>query len=268
MIKLADARLTDGLPDVLQKEPWVQALSEAIHSVTAQGINYVNSARTYSRLGELVGQILDFLGVENRAPHYRQDFSDDVKRTIIQNSMVYFAHAGTKAAVEDLIQDIYGGAKVVEWFDYNGEPGHYRVELDISSLKSGVLLITTADFEAAIAIVVRESSHLDGVYLVFRRGISVSERFTAYRVKPPACGTLFCGTYPSAAAVGKEVPRTILMAPDADGYLVSPDKCGTEPGISEIGGVSTAAIGMETSLQAYAPAVPLCGLFYCGQQNQ
>lgn len=249
MIKLTDARLTDGLPEALNKEPWVQALSEALHTVTAQGIGYVNSARTYSRLGELVGQVLDILGVENRAPHYRQGFSDDVKRTIIQNSMVYFAHAGTKAAVQDLIQDIYGGAKVVEWFDYDGEPGHYRVELDISSLKSGISLITTADFEAAIAIVVRESSHLDGVYLVFRRGISVSERFTAYRVKPPACGTLFCGTYPSAAAVGKEVPRTILMVPDADGYLVTIDQCGTRPKVSTVGRIDMVEIGIQPEWQ-------------------
>ena len=34
---------------------------------------------------------------------------------------------GTPAAVEDLIAAVFGEGKVVEWFEYGGEPYHFKV---------------------------------------------------------------------------------------------------------------------------------------------
>lgn len=166
MISLTDARLIDGLPDALKKEPWVQALSEAIHAATERGIGYIDSARTYSRLSKLTGQLLDILGVENRAPHYNQAFSDDVKRTIVQNAMVYYAHAGTKAAVEDLVRDIYCTAKIEEWPEYNGAPGHYRIGLDLLDSKTQLVSPDVEAIQKIIEPVTRASSHLDEIIYI------------------------------------------------------------------------------------------------------
>lgn len=166
MIKLVDARLTDGLPDMLQQQPWVQALSEAVHEVTQRGIGYLESSRTYSRLNQLSGQPLDVLGVEMRAPHYRQDLPDSVKRTIIQNSMAYYARAGTKAAVQDLIHDLYCDAVVSEWFQYDGDPGHFRIDFDLTRpTVEKIADIDIGKISSTVSDVARASSHLDGISL-------------------------------------------------------------------------------------------------------
>lgn len=195
MIKLSDARLVDGLPSVLAKEPWVQALSEAVHAVAAKGLGYMNSSRTYSRLGELSGQILNILGVENRAPHYRQDLSDDVKRTIIRNSMVYYAHAGTKAAVEEFVRDIYCTAKIEEWPEYNGDPGHFRIALDLLDSRTQVGNLDVEAIRKVIDPVTRISAHLDEII---------------YIGQPDGTSTTYCGVAVSG--------RTMTISAEAKIY--------------------------------------------------
>ena len=42
---------------------------------------------------------------------------------------------GTPAAVENVCSIIFGNAKVTEWFEYNGNPGYFRVST-LGSLQS------------------------------------------------------------------------------------------------------------------------------------
>ena len=44
----------------------------------------------------------------------------------------FYAHLGTPAAVERIISAIFAGGKISEWFEYGGEPHHFRIDIGLS----------------------------------------------------------------------------------------------------------------------------------------
>lgn len=66
---------------------------------------------------------------------------------------------GTKAAVEGVMQEMYGKAYVREWFEYNGTPGCFQIKIDAEK---------PIDIEELLDIlhyVKRTSAHLDTLEL-------------------------------------------------------------------------------------------------------
>lgn len=168
MIKLYDAQITDGLPQIVNAQPWAKALAYAARNQLRRLLRFAERTRTFSDIDELDEEVLDALAIELRTPKYRETFPVEVKRKVIKNSLIYFARAGTKASVVDLIQDIYGGAYVEEWFEYGGVPGHFRIVLDITEQQSTVPIFTTAQMDDMLSAVKRFSAHLDGVKFFVR----------------------------------------------------------------------------------------------------
>lgn len=74
-------------------------------------------------------------------------------------SLPYYMTVGTKAAVEDMMRDLYGDATVREWFEYEGTPGCFRIKIKAEG---------PIDIEEMLDIlshVKRASAHLDMLQL-------------------------------------------------------------------------------------------------------
>ena len=65
--------------------------------------------------------------------NFLYDYSADVetKRRLLQNVFDIYRRLGTKAAVENALQAIFPGSDLQEWFEYDGEPYHFRMEIEI-----------------------------------------------------------------------------------------------------------------------------------------
>lgn len=162
MIKLADARITDGLPDVVAKEPWCMALGDAIRRQLQKILHYADLAHTYSAIDTLEERLLDILAAELRTPQYAETFPVETKRSMVKGTLAYYATAGTKAALETVCRDIFGSAVVKEWYEYGGQPGYFRIETDNPH-------VTDANVQEFIAVaegVKRLSAWLDGIELL------------------------------------------------------------------------------------------------------
>lgn len=83
-------------------------------------------------------------GVEATAlPHLAEQFhilgnegwlftsSDAEKRALIKNAVQIHKFKGTKFALEKVLESLNLNGKIFEWFDYAGQPYHFRVILDL-----------------------------------------------------------------------------------------------------------------------------------------
>lgn len=119
MIKFKEGGLLDCFP---QKETEVIALSYALQNAIKLVIQRADESRVYCAIEQLPERILDVLAIEMRSLYYDESLPVEQKREIVKNTMQWYAKAGTPAAVEDLIQTIFGVGEVVEWFDYDEAP--------------------------------------------------------------------------------------------------------------------------------------------------
>ena len=68
-------------------------------------------------------------------------------------------NTGTAAAVAELVESVFGNGEVEEWFDYDGEPYHFRIRTaNINSTDEMVQQIT-----ALVGTMKNVRSHLDEV---------------------------------------------------------------------------------------------------------
>lgn len=58
------------------------------------------------------------------------DYSEEEKRKTLLQSMNVYRALGTKSAVQTAISAIYQDTVVSEWWEYGGEPYHFRILLD------------------------------------------------------------------------------------------------------------------------------------------
>mgnify|MGYP004594521869 FL=1 len=267
MIKLTDARLTDALPKTLAEQPWVQALAEASRKMRRRVMTYADRTRLFCDIDEASEEALDALAVELQTPLYKNDYPLTVKRQIVKNSMLYYIRSGTRGAVEELLADIYQGAKVEEWFEYGGEPNYFRVAIDISRTTVPVAEMTPAELESWLYSVKRASSALESLSYMIRHAITIGCKVETFLQSPPECGTLECGTYPKASTLGWSAGAWLQIAGRADAYLVSPPECGTVPEISTVGLSIDAAISQAGSVaEAFVIDPPEAGTAEAGEK--
>lgn len=135
MIKLSGSRFTDIMPENLAEQTEIQALAYAVGRQVEKLLAYADGARTYAAIYAVPEKVLDLLAVELRTPSYDENFSIKVKRTLIAESLLFYAQMGTPAAVNRIIENHFPGRsyqRVVgirrEALSLQGihhEPGHY-----------------------------------------------------------------------------------------------------------------------------------------------
>jgi phage tail P2-like protein len=267
MIKLYDAKITDGLPRIINEQAWVQALASATQNQIRKVLDFAAKTRAFAYIDDLEEPVLDDLAIELCTPLYRQTYPIEVKRQIVKNSLVYFSRAGTTAAVTELLQDIYCGAVIEEWFEYSGQPGRFRIILDITQTQKEVSVFSTDEMELMIYSVKRGSAHLDGVYFMIRHPISLGHVCNAWLASPPQCGEPYCGTENEPSTIGYSLAGTTILGRQIDPYAVSPDPCGTLPEPSTIGISSAAETSTGGTVTAYATQPAQSGARQCGQSS-
>ena len=148
MIDLKDALITDGLPEHLAVSPRMQALAYTVNKQVKRILDYSDHARVYSGLLDGCSEkALDILALELKIPQYKDSFPVEIKRKMVAHGFVYWCYMGTASAVENLCKDMLGNrTNVLEWFDYNGNPGLFKVETwtwqltqeDVKNLYNGI----------------------------------------------------------------------------------------------------------------------------------
>jgi len=159
MTDLSSVSLLDLLPSSLREDAAVHAAAQAIdtqlQAVTAEiaRICYVN------RLDSLSSEETDELAWQYHVDFYDPTLPLDQRRQLIKSSFGWHRRKGTPAAVEELINTIFGSGQVLEWFEYGGQPGYFKVTTSDPSANSS----KAAEFIAAINSVKNARSWLEAI---------------------------------------------------------------------------------------------------------
>ena len=127
MIDLLNSNITNILPEALSGRPEVKALGYAISNALKRLLGYCQNISVHSTIDNASEQLLDMLAVELNTQYYDTAADIETKRSLVKNTLIWYMTTGTPAAVEDLVRAVYGVGEVQEWFEYNGEPYHFRI---------------------------------------------------------------------------------------------------------------------------------------------
>ena len=127
MINLSNSNITNILPESLSSNPKTKALGYALNKAMQRLVGYCQNIGVYAAIDTAPEQILDLLAVELNTPYYDDSMSVSVKRNLIKNTLVWYTNTGTPASVTEAVAAVFGNGEIEEWFDYGGEPYHFKV---------------------------------------------------------------------------------------------------------------------------------------------
>ena len=122
-----------ALPDVLKNDPGTAALASCAAAALAGRKAEIDSLILYARIDELPEPLLDLLAQDFKVDWWDGDYSLEEKRQTLRDSWHVHRTLGTKAAVETALSAIYPNTKVIEWWEYDGLPYHFRLSVNVSS---------------------------------------------------------------------------------------------------------------------------------------
>lgn len=129
MIKLVDYQTENALPVEMKTAERI-ALSYAFDCQKKKYCERVSRACIWSNIDNVEDNKLDFLAVESRVMFYNSLMETAIKRNFISNYIGWYLKLGTTKAAEEVIDTYYPNdeTKLIKWFEYDGEPFHFRIE--------------------------------------------------------------------------------------------------------------------------------------------
>ena len=160
-MKLDNIQFINLLPQFMRNDRAVQGLSAAVDKIVPSVAARLKTASTWDCIDKLSEAELDALAWEFNISWYDYGADITIKRELVKNSDMVHRSVGTKWAVENVIKTYFGSGHIEEWFEYGGEPGHFRVYSSNPTVSNERLL----EFVSLLNKVKRASAKLDGIYL-------------------------------------------------------------------------------------------------------
>ena len=127
--ELQHTSLLDILPQNLLRDEQIKAAAQALDAELQKITAATKEALLLPRLDELPEAVIDLLAWQWHVDFYEPNMSLEAKRQLVRESIAWHRLKGTKAAVEKMVQAVFRGGVVTEWFEYGGEPYHFRVDI-------------------------------------------------------------------------------------------------------------------------------------------
>lgn len=126
-MKLNEVDLTKMLPSFMKGDEYDMALAEGMS-------NYFSRQSIESERVVIVGQTdhlneaeLDQLAYDMNIFWYSVKADIEIKRKLIKDAPIVFNKLGTVWAIERILNSYIDETELEEWFDYGGDPHHFRI---------------------------------------------------------------------------------------------------------------------------------------------
>ena len=151
---------TEIFPTALQHDPKMIALAKSMTAELLTVSGQMENVLIYSRIDQLPEELVDILAYDMHVDWYSYEDPLAVKRQTLKDSVKVHKHLGTKYAVETAIGAFFPRGTVQEWFEYEGQPHHFRITIP---LPGGITPEVLDDLKRRIWHVKRLSSWLDTI---------------------------------------------------------------------------------------------------------
>ena len=168
-MRLTDIDLLRLLPQFMRDDQNVNAFAYAVQSQIVAVSLSIAHARFYSRIDSLSDALLDELAWQFNITEYRNDYDISIKRELIKGCLELHYKRGTVGAVEKVVENIYGVATLEEWFNYGGEPYHFKVYTSNPNASDEMI----ADLERIVKETQNIRSYLEAVIVELMENMSL-----------------------------------------------------------------------------------------------
>lgn len=267
-MKLDNINTAELLPEFMRGDDFNRSLAQAVDNFIKRAAATLVTFSTWDRIDELTENEMDNLAMEMNIGWYRQTASMETKQQIIKNYGSTLLKCGTKWAAEEVVCTYFGSGYIREWYEYEGEPGHFKVFTTNHIITDNVM----REFVEVLEKVKRASSHLDEIIMLVNIHVEAvaGSKQTYATYAPLSCGTFACGTKPRSSTAGKVIAYQAealasscyaLEETITSGQVAS----GTYPG--KAAGSASFAAGTEAENTYVSATVALshCGNKVCGQ---
>lgn len=118
-----------SIPPNLQNDE-TYALSYAVDRQIRRLTGLSDMVRVWSNLDAVPPRYYSLIAACIKAPYYDSNFDDATKLAVIKGTLATHRLAGSRAAIRQLISNIFGLADYHPWFDYGGAPYHFKITTD------------------------------------------------------------------------------------------------------------------------------------------
>ena len=256
------------LPPALKGDTSTGVLAAATAEVLADRLVEIDRLRIIPNIDNLEEAVLDILAYDLKVDWYDYDYPVKTKRELIKNSVLAHKRLGTVYAVKSVLNSLYPASELEEWFSYDGTPGCFRLNVNVSdSANTGAVEIySTAEILRRIATVKRLSAHLEGVSYMVRNAIVVGHRVECWQYRVPECNTLRCGTWWTRHTLGWSERHRLAVGGRAEPLEVSPELAGTLPVIKTPGYSMRTALRVSGQTSAHAARPQFTGVVRSGTE--
>ena len=122
------------LPPSLAQNENVKALAQALDKQLQKIEDQIINALILPRIDQISDpELLDHLAHQFHIEGYDLAQSVEEKRALIKSAIELHRYKGTKYAIKKVLEALGLEGQVREWFEYNGQPYNFRVELGITN---------------------------------------------------------------------------------------------------------------------------------------
>lgn len=130
-----------SLPPNLQTDE-SYALSAAVDKQMKKLLLISNMLQVWTDLDSVDPRFYGIIAACIKAPYYDSALDDNTKLAIIKGTLNVYRLAGTRAAVTQLISDLFGKGIFEAWYEYGGAPYHFRITTDVDLSPNALLKCT------------------------------------------------------------------------------------------------------------------------------
>lgn len=136
MTELENLKLSDIMPPNLLKDSFVKAMCDALDVQLNKLVENNKKLSIYANIDNLPEEIINFLAWQFHVDFFDESWTLKQKRDAVKNSIKWHRYKGSIGVLEDYISTIFGNARVIEWFDYDGEPYHFKIDMITGEIPS------------------------------------------------------------------------------------------------------------------------------------
>lgn len=243
-----DSDFTKYLPQPLTHDPKMIALAKAAADelLTVSGV--VENVLIYSRIDELPEELVDILAYDFHVDWYDYSYPLAAKRDLLKSSVRVHKKMGTKYAIEKALSALYPESEVEEWFEYEGEPGHFHIVCDVTNSR---ITASYSDIVRAVRLYKRLSAHMDEVVYQSHIHCEIHTHTDYFLYHVPMTGKLDAGTHPQRNTRGINYGSSIVVGTEAAGFIFVNPAAGTIPERNTVFKSRMTQIDAETALNVF-----------------
>ena len=121
------------LPGVLARDKGMFDLAQLIAWIFGDSAGNVDAPAIFQNINKLDEDLLDILAADCKVDWYDYDADIETKRRQIITNWHVRERLGTVGAVETALKSVWPNSIVEEWFEYDGDPGYFRVLLGLDT---------------------------------------------------------------------------------------------------------------------------------------